>query len=61
MPGSTGNRLVMTLLAPGLWLQRLTTRQPSLDQVEVGIDRALEEVLAQEKTRRPQSRVEVMA
>ena len=29
------NRVLMTLLAPGLWLQRLTTRQPSLDQVEV--------------------------
>ena len=27
----------MTLLAPGLWLQRLTTREPSHDQVEVSI------------------------
>ena len=35
----------MTLLAPGLWLQRLTTRQPTLDQIEVSI-RALREVLA---------------
>src|SRR5881409_2402613 len=25
------NRLLLTLLAPGLWLQRLTTRQPTLD------------------------------
>src|SRR5207253_8308528 len=41
------NRILMTLLAPGLWLQRLTTRQPSLDQVEVSI-RALTEVLALE-------------
>ena len=24
----------MTLLAPGMWLQRLTTREPSLDQLE---------------------------
>jgi len=34
----------MTLLAPGLWLQRLTTREPSLDQIEVSI-RALRAVL----------------
>lgn len=38
------NRVLMTLLAPGLWLQRLTTREPSLDQIEVSI-RALREVL----------------
>ena len=31
------NRLLATLLAPGLWLQRLTTREPSLDQVEVAL------------------------
>ena len=31
------NRVLMTLLAPGLWLQRLTTREPSLDQIEVSI------------------------
>ena len=37
------NRALMVLLAPGLWLQRLTTREPSLDQIEVSI-RALEEV-----------------
>ena len=42
------NRLLMTLLAPGLWLQRLTTREPSLDQIEVSI-RALEEVLDREE------------
>jgi uncharacterized protein YqhQ len=37
------NRVLMTLLAPGLWLQRLTTREPSLDQIEVSI-RAMDEV-----------------
>ena len=37
----------MTLLAPGLWLQRLTTREPTLDQLEVSI-RALSEVLERE-------------
>jgi uncharacterized protein YqhQ len=55
------NRILMTLLAPGLWLQRLTTRQPSLDQIEVSI-RALKEVLALEGRTDPNERkVEVMA
>jgi uncharacterized protein YqhQ len=53
------NRILMTLLAPGLWLQRLTTREPSLDQLEVSI-RALREVLAVE-SRTDTSKVEVMA
>jgi uncharacterized protein YqhQ len=56
------NRVLMTLLAPGLWLQRLTTRQPSLDQLEVSI-RALREVLAlEQRDTGPEAvRVEVMA
>jgi len=55
------NRILMTLLAPGLWLQRLTTRQPSLDQIEVSI-RALKEVLALESRAADDARkVEVMA
>jgi uncharacterized protein YqhQ len=55
------NRLLMNLLAPGLWLQRLTTREPSLDQLEVSI-RALSEVLDQEGRLSPADRrVEVMA
>jgi uncharacterized protein YqhQ len=56
----TGNRVLMTLLAPGLWLQRLTTRQPSLDQLEVSI-RALKEVLKLEGRTPTERRVEVMA
>jgi len=57
----TGNRVLMTLLAPGLWLQRLTTREPTLDQLEVSI-RALKEVLRLEQTDSPDARrVEVMA
>src|SRR6478672_2293728 len=57
----TDNRVVMTLLAPGLWLQRLTTREPTLDQLEVSI-RALREVLALEKgDTLGAQRVEVMA
>ena len=56
----TGNRVLMTLLAPGLWLQRLTTRQPTLDQLEVSI-RALKEVLQLEGRAPTEQRVEVMA
>ena len=57
----TGNRTLMTLLAPGLWLQRLTTREPTLDQLEVSI-RALKEVLSHEGALAPADRrVEVMA
>src|SRR6267378_3179459 len=55
-----GNRVLMTLLAPGLWLQRLTTREPSLDQIEVSI-RALKEVLQVEDRAPTEQRVEVMA
>ncbi len=56
-----GNKLLMTLLAPGLWLQRLTTRQPTLDQIEVGI-RALQEVLRREgQIEGNERKVEVMA
>ena len=55
------SRVLMTLLAPGLWLQRLTTREPSLDQIEVSI-RALREVLALEEKRAPDAApIEVMA
>jgi uncharacterized protein YqhQ len=50
----------MTLLAPGLWLQRLTTREPTLDQLEVSI-RALREVLDLENVPGEPSLVEVMA
>ncbi len=56
-----GNRVLMTLLAPGLWLQRLTTREPSLDQLEVSI-RALRVVLNLEERRAPDAApVEIMA
>ena len=59
------NRVLMTLLAPGLWLQRLTTREPSLDQIEVSI-RAIEEVRRRESFETPAEhaddrKVEVMA
>jgi uncharacterized protein YqhQ len=56
------NRVLRVLLAPGLWLQRLTTRQPTLDQLEVSI-RALREVLEREgrASKVLGERVEVMA
>src|ERR671939_122992 len=54
-------RWLLTILAPGLWLQRLTTREPTLDQLEVSI-RALREVLRREEARAAtDERVEVMA
>jgi uncharacterized protein YqhQ len=59
------NRALMTLLAPGMWLQRLTTREPTDDQVEVSI-RALARVLERDKAETPaeqklDAKVEVMA
>jgi uncharacterized protein YqhQ len=56
------NRLVAAIIAPGLWLQRLTTREPTLDQVAVGIS-ALERVLEAEREHHVTNaeRVEVMA
>jgi uncharacterized protein YqhQ len=55
------NAALRALLAPGLWLQRLTTREPTLDQIEVSI-RALREVLRLEGRITPEERkVEVMA
>jgi uncharacterized protein YqhQ len=46
--GSGRNRLVDWLTRPGLWLQRITTRTPHEDQLEVAI-RALQEVLEMER------------
>jgi uncharacterized protein YqhQ len=42
-----GSKIVETLILPGLLLQRLTTREPSDDQLEVAI-RAMDEALAME-------------
>lgn len=44
-----GNALVRALIAPGLMLQRLTTREPDEEQIEVAL-RALKEVLAMERS-----------
>jgi uncharacterized protein YqhQ len=54
------NRILQGLLAPGLWLQSLTTREPTDDQVEVSI-RALRDVLEAERARSEGASVEIMA
>jgi uncharacterized protein YqhQ len=54
------NPAVRAVLAPGLWLQRLTTRPPTDDQLEVSID-ALRHVLQEERQGGGPPRVEVMA
>jgi uncharacterized protein YqhQ len=41
------SRFMRLVMLPGLWLQRLTTREPSEDQIQVAI-KSLEEVLAME-------------
>jgi uncharacterized protein YqhQ len=33
----TGSRVMRALMAPGLWLQKITTKPPSTDQIEVAI------------------------
>ena len=48
--GSCDNPLVAMLMKPGLWLQYMTTREPSDDQIEVAI-RALEAVRPEEEMR----------
>lgn len=44
-----GNRLVRAILAPGLWLQSMTTREPDDGQIEVAIA-ALSRVLEAEES-----------
>jgi uncharacterized protein YqhQ len=55
------NRLVRALLAPGLWLQALTTREPTDDQVEVSIAALRDALDAEARTAGTSARVEVMA
>jgi uncharacterized protein YqhQ len=45
-----GRSLFAILTKPGLWMQRITTKQPKDDQVECAI-KALDEAMALEKTR----------
>ena len=37
LAGSTENKIISALSKPGLWLQRLTTKEPTDDMIEVGI------------------------
>ena len=37
LAGRTNNIIIRILSAPGMWLQRLTTREPDDDMIEVGI------------------------
>lgn len=46
--GKSDKKWVMMAILPGLWLQKLTTREPSDDQIEVAI-RALTEVMPEEE------------
>lgn len=48
----TENILVKIMIRPGLWLQKLTTREPDDDQVEVAIE-ALKDVLEPEPAQAP--------
>jgi uncharacterized protein YqhQ len=41
------NRFVKFIMLPGIWMQHLTTREPSRDQIQVAL-RSLKEVLAME-------------
>ena len=43
------NRVVKILVAPGLWLQHITTREPTDDQIEVALT-ALRKTLWRERT-----------
>ena len=45
---NSNNRLVRFILAPGLWLQSLTTREPDDSQLEVAIQ-ALSTVIEADK------------
>lgn len=48
LAGRTENKVIQTLVKPGLWLQYLTTREPHADQIEVAI-KALEAAKPEEE------------
>jgi len=51
----SGNRFVQLLVKPGLWLQKITTREPNNDQLEVAIV-ALEEAVKKSEAQSENSR-----
>jgi uncharacterized protein YqhQ len=52
----TGSRAVKLLISPGLWLQKMTTNEPTDDQIETALE-ALKQVLALEKSQDPRQEV----
>lgn len=50
LAGRTENKVIQTLVKPGLWLQYLTTREPHADQIEVAI-KALEAAKPEEEAK----------
>jgi uncharacterized protein YqhQ len=52
------NALTRILIKPGLWLQRITTKEPSMDQLEVAIA-ALEAALGITESRLTSKRIAV--
>jgi uncharacterized protein YqhQ len=52
--------VLRTMLAPGLWSQALTTREPTTDQVEVALE-ALKNVVARENGQAPQPSADAAA
>lgn len=51
-------RLIRALVVPGLWLQRITTREPTPDQLEIAV-LAMRRCIAYERGERNESRVEI--
>jgi len=50
--------LLRALVAPGLWLQRITTREPTPDQLEIAV-LAMRRCIAYERGERKESRVQI--
>jgi uncharacterized protein YqhQ len=53
-----GSRVMRALMAPGLWLQRITTQPPAPDQIEVAIT-SFNEVRRREADREASPQVDV--
>lgn len=53
-----GNALVRSLTTPGLWFQRLTTKEPDLKQLEVALS-ALKQALALEEKKTEKATIDV--
>lgn len=52
------NVLLRAITAPGLWMQRITTREPSTDQLEIAV-LAMRRCIAYEEGKRKESRVAI--